>query len=666
MYFSRTGDFADLILLLLQSFLWACGGYLLTSLVFQVRKRERLLVGLAVGLLLFISISNLVAIWLPVGIAFWLASILIFLLGIVVVVRRRGTAVPYPTLEDAPLVVITAGAFLILLLINRGLGILDDYHNLPLVSTMAAGDIPPHFYLDAGERFAYHYGLHVYSAALVSVGGLFPWSAFDIGKALSIALSLALMVLWLRRVTSREALIAFGTATFAFLAGTRWLLLFAPPGWAKTLSSEITLLGSAASTGESLYYNLSRIWVIEGGGPIAFPFAFISGIMTPLIMRIGGGGALPAMTLLLLLLLFRRAWSRSAILLYAVIFSSLALSSELLFVLAFGGVLIALMVWLLIGKREHWQPPAWKEIGGVLGITGLIALVQGGVITELARGGIGRISGQPVASYGFEGFQFIWPPRIISAHLGSLSVLDMDQLLLGLLEIGPAILLALFTIYWAWPNLRRGNVLLAGLAIASFGTAFGSLFLQYGMERDTARLLGAALLICTIIGLQPAMLVFRGTRRWLKLTTASLLLIGIFGGLVIFGIMLTAVSTPTPSYFLDDLDTRVAQKYWDQTEPESMVFDRDSYRGVALFGRAARSHNSWYASKEEWAQLVSNPSPANIHQAGYDFLYMDQTWWSELTPKQRADFQEGCARQIHEQDGPFGTFRWLFDLTDCP
>ncbi len=666
MYFSRTGDITDLILLLLQSLLWASGGYLLTSLVFRVRRRERLLVGFSAGLLLFISISNLLAVWLPVGIAFWLASLLIFLIGVVALIRRRGAAIPHPTLKDAPLAVITAGAFLILLLINRGLGILDDYHNLPLVSTMAAGDIPPHFYLNAGERFAYHYGLHVYSAALVSVGGLFPWSAFDIGKALSIALSLALMILWLRRVTSQEALIAFGTASFAFLAGTRWLLLFAPPGWAKALSNEITLLGSAASTGESLYYNLSRTWVIEGGGPIAFPFAFISGIMTPLILRIGGGGALPAMTLLLLLLLFRRVWSRSAILLYAVVFSSLALSSELLFVLAFGGVLTAMVVWWVFGRKKDWKSPAWQEIGWVLGITGLITLLQGGVITELIRGWIGRIFGQAVASYGVEGFQFLWPPRIISAHLGSLSILDIDQLLLGLLEIGPAILLGIFTIYWAWPNLRRGNVLVAGLAIASIGTALMSLFLQYGMERDTARLLGAALLIWVILGLQPAILVFRGTLKWLKITTASVLLLGIFGGLMIFGIMLTAVSTPVPSYYIDDLDTRVAQKYWDQIDTESMVFDRDSYRGVTLFGRAAQSHNSWYTSKEEWAQLVSNPSPESIHQAGYDFLYMDQSWWSEFTPSQRAEFQEGCARQIHEQDGPFGTFRWLFDLTDCP
>jgi len=61
---------------------------------------------------------------------------------------------------------------------NRGLAILDDYHNLPLVSMIAAGDVPPHFYLNPTNRLAYHYGLHLFSGSLVQQGGLFPWSAF--------------------------------------------------------------------------------------------------------------------------------------------------------------------------------------------------------------------------------------------------------------------------------------------------------------------------------------------------------------------------------------------------------------------------------------------------------------------------------------------------------
>jgi hypothetical protein len=88
---------------------------------------------------------------------------------------------------------------LLFLSINRGLAILDEYQNLPLVSIIAAGDLPPHFYLNPAQRMDYHYGQILLAAGLSRLGGFFAWSAFDILRAFSLALAAWLADLWYRR-----------------------------------------------------------------------------------------------------------------------------------------------------------------------------------------------------------------------------------------------------------------------------------------------------------------------------------------------------------------------------------------------------------------------------------------------------------------------------------
>ncbi len=114
--------------------------------------------------------------------------------------------------------------------------------------------------------------------------GVVPWSAFDIAKALTTALSISLIWLWFRRHNSSSSLAILGTVVAIFISGTRWLLAFAPIGWLKMTSANLSLIGSGAATGSSLLYNLSRNWAIEGGGPIAFPFAYANGIISPVLL----------------------------------------------------------------------------------------------------------------------------------------------------------------------------------------------------------------------------------------------------------------------------------------------------------------------------------------------------------------------------------------------
>ncbi len=360
MYFSRTGQPLDLVLLMLQVFLWGFGGYLLVRNVFRVHKREQIIVGFAVGFLLFMWGGNLLAQILPLNWALWITSGSLFLLGVGSEIKGKSAFRDLlPASQDIPLIIVTGVTFLIFALINRGLAIFDDYHNLPLVSVIASGDVPPHHYLNHDVMLPYHYGLHFISASLMTIGGMFPWSAFDIAKALTTALSISLIWLWFRRHNSRSSFATLGTVVAIFISGTRWLLAFAPLGWLKITSANLSLIGSGASTGSSLLYNLSRNWVIEGGGPIAFPFAYANGIISPVTFMMGGRGTLHVMTLLVLLLLFRSKWSLPAAFCYSIVLATLALSSEVLFVAAFSGITLGLGLSILLFNLRPVVADVW-------------------------------------------------------------------------------------------------------------------------------------------------------------------------------------------------------------------------------------------------------------------------------------------------------------------
>jgi low affinity Fe/Cu permease len=124
MYFSRTGQPLDLVLLMLQVFLWGFGGYLLVRNVFRVHKREQIIVGFAAGLLLFMWGGNLLAQILPLNWALWITSGSLFLLGVGSEIKGKSTFRDLlPASQEIPLIIVTGVTFLIFTLINRGLAI---------------------------------------------------------------------------------------------------------------------------------------------------------------------------------------------------------------------------------------------------------------------------------------------------------------------------------------------------------------------------------------------------------------------------------------------------------------------------------------------------------------------------------------------------------------
>src|SRR5512135_1766010 len=179
----------DLLPVVVWMFLCLVGGWGLAASLFRLRRHETPLVGLAMGLILQTWLANLLAHMLPIVAAAWTAALLVCVVGLVSAYTLRR----HVQLELSwPQWVLLGLLFLLFTAIGRGLGIFDDYQNLPTVSLMATGDVPPHFALDPSLNFGYHYFLLLFAAQLMRLGSMFPWTSLDIARGLMMALPLVL------------------------------------------------------------------------------------------------------------------------------------------------------------------------------------------------------------------------------------------------------------------------------------------------------------------------------------------------------------------------------------------------------------------------------------------------------------------------------------------
>ena len=676
MYWSRTGSLADLALWCLMSGLWWVGGWLLVTHVFRLKPRERLVSGLAAGLLLFLVLANLLAHFLPLPLTFWLASGLILSAGLGAAAWRGRDGQVSPSgwldrqdLHAWPLLLALFSLTFLFLLIGRGLALFDDYLHLPLISVMAAGEIPPPFYLNPAMPMAYHYGLQILAASLVRTGGFFPWSAWDASKALAIALTLALGWLWVRRITRSQVGATLGAFLITFAGGARWLLLLVPPGLLLWMSNGVQLSNTGADTAPNLLKALASPWLIDGGGPFPFPFAFHNGIFIPVFFELGGTGAIHFATVLLLLLLAtRHDFSAPALLILSLIFASLALTAEHLFVFLWGGIFLAgLLYWIANRKqhrrRDHRLLAGWAVI---LALSGILSVTQGAYLTQAAHSFLLRLQGQMPAQQGpYDYFYFTprWPPGLTSAHLGELSWFNPRQLPVLLAELGPALWLAPLVVIVAWRALRRQDWLVAGLGIAGLLSLLVPVFFRYGYERSATRLPATALWLFVVLSFPLLWQVYRrartGARFWLGLGYG----LAVLGGIVIFAVELIAIPTPQLTTFISPADALWSQMYWRRLPQNSLVFDPISFRSVTLFGEPSLANEGIYTPLPQWEALAEQKDPIAIAQAGYDFLYLDERWWRHMTPNEQKAYDQPCIRAM---PGPSpAEFPRLLDLRNC-
>lgn len=658
----------DLLPAIIWTMLWAAGGWLLSALLFRLHRGESALVGFGLGLTLQVSTANILARILPVPISFWIASAVVLVAGLGAAFRFR--RVLRIEIEWSPWVLLG----LLTLLFNsigRGLGVFDDYQNLPTVSLMATGDIPPHFALNPTLSFGYHYFLLLFCAELMRLGNLYPWSALDLGRALLLALPLVLAGMWGYRLTRSRFAAALTGFVVAFAGGARWLLLLLPPAALQIISANVTLIGSAASTAPTLAQALLSDWKIDGAAPIPFPFAFYTGINQPYIMAytgIAGSGIL----IMLLLLLTARRWQHwSGALVSLVLVGSLAIANEISFLLIGFGFVVVVLAWLVQSHRasDARDLAAWV---GVLGGGLLLASLQGGLLTDVLGGTLHRGATTSPSSYFDATPILVWPPAVISAHLGSLSVLNLPQLIAALLEIGPVILITPLLLARGLRCLRSGRWFEASLLAASFG-ALPALFLAFRGPLFTAtpRLMSAWFFACTLYAVPLTWNWLRARSDGWKIGVTALGTVSCLGGLVLLGAQLSAIQEPIYATFITPMDAKMTQELWNRLPVGGWIFDPLVYRAPTVFGRFTDSSPSWYSRDANWQALDDAPDPFKLRAAGYSYAYFDGDYWNGLTSAQQLAFTASCVQQVAQVDGIHSDknytkdFRRLLDIRAC-
>jgi hypothetical protein len=648
------------------SLLWLVGGGLLAASLFRLRRGEVAMVGLGLGLVLEVWLANLLAQAVPVVPAFWLSAALVLVLGLAAALLIHPRAQLHVSPSEWLLV---GGLTLLFFAIGRGLGVFDDYQNLPTVSLLAAGDIPPHFALNPSLRFGYHYLLLLFSAELVRVANMFAWSALDLARGFSLALPLVLAGLWGYRITRSRVAAALTAFVLAFSGGARWLLLVLPQAWLATVSKNVTLIGSAASSAPDLARAMVSEWRIDGAGPIAFPFAFYSGINQPYIMAYTGIAGSAIMIMLLILLTVQRWRHWSAAVASVVLFASLAIANEISFLLVGLGVLVCVVA-CMVRAGGGGMPRDLRNLCIVMGAALLIAIGQGGMLTEIAKSALARSSA--IASYFDTTPVFAWPPSIVSAHLGSLSLVNPTQLVTALLEIGPVVLVTPLVLSWGWKSLKLGKWYEAALVWTSFGAGIALVVVFSGpLFTATPRLMGGWFFVTALYAVPLLWIWLRKRSDMWTIGSAAAGLVGSLGGLVLFAVQLAAIQAPMYSTFITPMDAKMSEEYWNRLQPGSWVFDPVVFRAPTVFGRFTNSSPTWYTRTAAWQTLRDAPDASQLRAAGYEYVYFDRDYWDMLTPTEQASFLGPCVTQLAQVDGihsakDYSTdFRRLLDIQAC-
>ncbi len=656
----------DGVSLLVWSALWVTGGCLLAASLFRLRRGETAMVGLGIGLIMQALLANVLAHWLPVLAAFWLAAGLLLLVGILCYVFLGAES----RFDVSAWQWLLLGILLLLFnAIGRGLAIFDDYQNLPTVSLMAAGDIPPHFALNPSLEFGYHYLLLLLAAQAMRLGNMFPWSALDLARGLILALPLVLAGLWGYRVTGSRLASFFTAFMLAFAGGARWLLLLLPQASVDAISAHVTLIGSAASSAPNLAAALLSAWKIDGAGPFPFPFAFYTGINQPYVMAYTGisGSAILILLLLLLTTNRRRHWSASV--LTSALLAGLAIANEIAFLLVGLGFVLVAAGWI-IWKRSMKFPRGLLAWAAIMAGAIVLAALQGGMLTEILRARL--TMGFRQATYFDTSPVFVWPPAIVSAHLGSLSVVDPLQLVAALVEIGPVVIVTWLVLAWGWKSLKVGEWFEAALIASSWG-ALLAMFVAFKGPLFTAtpRLMGDWFFACMLYFVPLLWVWGRQRSDALRVGVVAVGLASTLSGLVLFGVQLVAIQKPVYSTFITPMDAKMSQEYWNKLEPAALVLDPVVYRAPTVFGRFTNSSPTWYVTSPTWQALIDAPDPRKIRAAGFDYMYFDSDYWNRLSPMQQSLFAAPCVKQvaqvngIHSEKDYTKDFRRLLDIRNC-
>jgi hypothetical protein len=185
-------------------------------------------------------------------------------------------------------------------------------------------------------------------------------------------------------------------------------------------------------------------------------------------------------------------------------------------------------------------------------------------------------------------------------------------------------------------------------------------------ETATTRLSGHMLLLCRLFAL---VLVWDWASKrssGIKHTLIGLGMAASVAGISMFALQVASAQTPQYSYFLTDLDARMYGQYWNQLEPDALVFDLTPYRAPTVFGRFTDAGSTWdsYTSTEHWQELIASPDPYSLRAAGFDYIYYDQGDWLNYSDPLKELMESPCAKVVERmEDGT--NLRVLLNIQAC-
>ncbi len=650
--------------------IWFLGGYLIVINAFKVQRHETTILSFGVGLIFQVWVANWFGHLLEPVPAFWLSAIFILLVGILLtlVFKKHKTAlksISFPLRYWIPFVVI----LVIFFMIGRGLAIFDDYQNLPVTSYIASGAIPPNFVLNPDISFDYHYLMLLNAAQWMRIADLFPWTALDLNRALFLSLSVILAAIFGYRIT-RNHLAGWLTALFfAFAGGMRWLLLFIPAPFLESISDHITLIGSGQVTADTLSEALIKNWAIEGAGPIPFPFAFGNGFHSISVFKHDGTGVMGAVIAILIILLFERWKNISGKLTIMVLLSAMALIDEIWFVFFIAAAGIFFILQHIIQKRLP-NRQKWLDLIILIVIPVVFSMIQGGVLTGVAGGLSAGILGKGDVGanlYYSVDFPVRWPPTIISAHLGVLSLTHWAQLIVAFFEVGPIFLIFPLLIFWGVKAFHAQKTIFSILTVG-VGLSILMIFVEYqgsaGISASKRLLLFSTdLLVLFTVPLLWHWLSRKRTQ--VKMLVSGIVFMTMIGGMVYFLISSVAIQRPVLSYFIKLMDASVQNIYWDQLDENAMIFDFNPSRATTIFARPIKSSITWYEDLPEYSRYQKNPDPFLLKQAGFTHMYVSREDYKHLTQRSKYLLKNECIIWVYENEDWQGDFRWLLDISAC-
>ncbi|HEY59652.1 MAG TPA: hypothetical protein G4N92_03040 [Anaerolineae bacterium] len=646
------------------------GGWWIVRRAFHLNSNEELLLGFGFGLFFQNWLVNIFGRFIAMPNASWISSVVVFIVGLLLNFPKSKQALLNlfrPRIKISQWFVLLLMTY-VFFIIGRGMAILDEFQTLPLVSQMAAGDIPPHFPLDPEVIYNYHYFPYLLAAQFMRLADLFPWTALDIMTALILSLSTLVLALWVYRIT-RSRLAGVSAAIFNFFAGgTRWLMLLLPNTLISKIDSSIVRIGSGLNSGPDLLTSLINPWAAQGTGPMPIPFAFANGFNPPNSIGLGYTNFVVFFLIFFLMTTSRqKQWSSHLV--HFAMLVSLDLTHEVTFLFLIFGTVFSI-VFLLIKNGKRNMPVVYKHWLIIITCAGIVSLFQGGVLTGVAQDLWLKFTSSGVTKEAYQAItvKINYIPTIIDAHLGKLSLINPIQLFVFILETGPMLALLPVIILWGYKAIRAGRWFegfFLGITLCSMGLVFVLIELKHGSIGSLARAQNYYLVLIKLIAVPFFFLWLKKRREFVKIITFGLILITMFSGITIFGLELIAAKDPNLTVFITELDARIMKEFWNTLEPDELVFDPGRYRAAVIFGKPTDSSFSWFLNKPKWEQLVKNPDPYELLKSGFDYMYYDDYYIRTLEPDVRTLLEEDCIHPIREYKYYLWGMRRFVDIQQC-